>query len=269
MNNMNKKLQDLEAWFNQHSHQVIVAFSGGVDSCLVTFLARKFLGKENTLAVISASPSLKQSDLIIGKKFCEDYDIILEIIETKEIDDPNYYTNPVNRCYFCKTSLYSELQELARNLSVTEIINGQNYDDYSDYRPGIKAANNFQVRSPLADCKLTKNDVRDIAQHFNLSTWDKPASPCLSSRIPYGEEVTIEKLRKIEAAENLLNEFGFKEVRVRNYNNSAKIEVPYDRIEDLTKVKEEIKNKIIKIGFSACDIDSEGLISGKLNRVLT
>jgi len=269
MNNLIQNLQNLEGWFNQFSNQAIIAFSGGVDSCLVTFLARKFLGKENTLAVISASPSLKQSDLMIGKRFCEENDINLKIIETNEIDDPNYFTNPNNRCYFCKTYLYSDLKLIAERFPNSNILNGQNYDDLSDYRPGIRVANEFQVLTPLADCKLTKNDVRNLAEYFNLSTWNKPASPCLSSRIPYGEEVTIQKLRKIEAAENLLNEYGFNEVRVRNYNNIAKIEVPKEKMRDLTDVKDDIRNKIIKIGFSDCDIDSEGLVSGKLNRVIT
>jgi uncharacterized protein len=269
MNYSEQKLNDIELWFKQNTRKVVVAFSGGVDSCLVAFLARKFLGRENTLAVISASPSLKQNDLLIGKRFCSENDINLKIIKTREIEDPNYFTNPTNRCYFCKTSLYFELKTLAEKFPNTTIINGQNYDDLADYRPGIKAAKEFQILAPLADCKLTKKDVRSLAEHINLSTWDKPASPCLSSRIPYGEEVTIQKLKKIEVAENLLNEFGFNDVRVRNYNNIAKIEVPSERINDIIRIKEEVKNKMLKIGFSGCEIDIEGLVSGKLNRVLT
>ncbi len=269
MNYSEQKLNDIELWFKQNTRKVVVAFSGGVDSCLVAFLARKFLGRENTLAVMSASPSLKQSDLLIGKRFCAENDINLKIIETREIEDPNYFTNPINRCYFCKTSLYFELKTLAEKFPDTTIINGQNYDDLADYRPGIKAAKEFQILTPLADCKLTKNDVRSLAEHFNLSTWNKPASPCLSSRIPYGEEVTTQKLRRIELAENLLNEYGFHDVRVRNYNNIAKIEVPSERINDIIRVKEEVKNKMLEIGFSSCEIDIEGLVSGKLNRVLT
>ena len=142
------------------------------------------------------------------------------------MEDPNYYTNPANRCYFCKTNLYNELNIIAKRFPETAIINGQNFEDFGDYRPGIKAANEFKILTPLADCKFGKNDIREIAEFFNLSTWDKPASPCLSSRIPYGEEVTVQKLRQIELAENLLNEIGFNEVRVRHYNNVAKIEVP-------------------------------------------
>jgi uncharacterized protein len=165
-------------------------------------------------------------------------------------------------------NLYNELKIIADRYPGAIIINGQNYDDIADYRPGIKAANEFQVLTPLAECKLTKSDIRFIASHFNLSLWNKPASPCLSSRIPYGEEVTVQKLKKIEAAENLLNKFGFSEVRVRNYNNTARIEVPAERIKDLIKVKKDVSNKILQIGFSNCEIDDEGFISGKLNRVL-
>jgi pyridinium-3,5-biscarboxylic acid mononucleotide sulfurtransferase len=269
LNISKQKLNNLEQWFEKHNQKVIIAISGGVDSSLVAFLSRKYLGKENTLAVISASPSLKQIDLVSAKSFCEENDINLEIIETKEIEDPNYYSNPINRCYFCKMNLYNELKIIADRYPGAIIINGQNYDDIADYRPGIKAANEFQVLTPLADCKLTKSDIRFIASHFNLSLWDKPASPCLSSRIPYGEEVTVQKLKKIEAAENLLNKFGFSEVRVRNYNNTARIEVPAERIKDLIKVKKDVSNKILQIGFSNCEIDDEGFISGKLNRVLT
>ena len=268
MNYSEQKLNDIELWFKRNTRKVVVAFSGGVDSCLVAFLARKFLGRENTLAVISASQSLKQSDLSIGKRFCEENDINLNIIETKEIQDPNYFTNPINRCYFCKSFLYSELKTISDRFPNAKIINGQNLDDLSDYRPGIKAAKEFKILTPLADCKFTKNDIRTIAEHFNLSTWDKPASPCLSSRIPYGQSVTIEKLRQIEIAENFLNDLGFNEVRVRHFNNVAKIEIPKDRLNDLFKIEIEIKTKFIQLGFTDCEIDKEGLISGKLNRVL-
>jgi len=263
-----EKLQNIELWFRRHNGKVIIALSGGVDSSLVAFLARKYLGKEKTLAVTSASPSLKQNDLEIAKRFCRENDINLDIIRTNEIEDANYYKNPVNRCYFCKSHLYSEIRSIADRFPDAKIINGQNIDDFNDYRPGIKAASEFQIFAPLADCKFTKDDIRTIAEYFNLLTWDKPASPCLSSRIPYGEEVTVKKLKQIEAAENILYDLGFKDVRVRNYQNTAKIEVPAERIDELIKIQSEIENKIVQIGFSNCEIDEEGFISGKLNRVL-
>jgi uncharacterized protein len=245
---------------------VIVAFSGGVDSCLVAFLARKFLGKRNVLAVIADSSSLKRKDLEIAKSFCKEFDIKLEIINTSELENPNYASNPIDRCYFCKFTLYDELNSIAEKFPGTDILNGQNFDDLGDYRPGIKAAKEFRVLKPLADCNFTKSDIRDMALHFNLPTWDKPASPCLSSRIPYGQEVTIEKLNQIEEAENMLNSLGFKDVRVRHFGDKAKVEVPANQLKRLKIYEDTIRKNIAKIGFESCEIDEEGLVSGKLNR---
>jgi pyridinium-3,5-biscarboxylic acid mononucleotide sulfurtransferase len=263
-----EKLNLLEKWFKEKTKNVVVAFSGGVDSSLVVFLAKKYLGKANVLAIISSSPSLKQKDLNVAVDFCNLFEINLEIIETKEIEDSRYTSNPINRCYFCKFNLYDELQNISIKYPNTIILDGQNSEDLSDYRPGIKAAEEFNIYHPLADCGLSKNEIREIARHFNLPTWDKPASPCLSSRIPYGQEVTIEKLKQIETAENILNKHGFNDVRVRHYNNHAVIEVPPDRLPDLVKIQTEISQEILKLGFDDLKIDEEGLISGKLNRAL-
>jgi uncharacterized protein len=261
-------LSNLENWFNAHNSKAIIAFSGGVDSSLVLFLARKYLGKDNTLAVISSSPSLKRRDLRIATDFCEMFDINLSVIETQEMSDPNYYSNPADRCYFCKFNLYDELKKISVKYPGTAILNGQNKDDLSDYRPGLKAGEEFKVYHPLADCGLSKMDIRDLAKHFNLPNWDKPASPCLSSRIPYGEEITVAKLKLVESAEEILFEYGFNDMRVRSFNNTARIEVPVNKLPDLMKVEEEIKEKIIQLGFERCEVDGEGLVSGKLNRVL-
>ena len=260
------KLAIVENWFKINCSKVIVAFSGGVDSCLVAFLSRKFLGKENALAVIADSPSLKRKDLEIAKSFCQEFDIDLEIIHTKELENPDYASNPIDRCYFCKFTLYDELKVIADKYPNTDILNGQNFDDIGDYRPGAKAAVEYKVLKPLADCRFTKSDIRDMALNFNLPTWDKPASPCLSSRIPYGQEVTIEKLRQIEEAEEMLNSLGFEEVRVRHFGDRAKVEVPSHELERLKKHEKSIRKNIMNIGFDECEIDEEGLVSGKLNR---
>lgn len=268
LNHGDSKLVEIENWFKTNCKKVIIAFSGGVDSCLVAFLARKHLGKENALAVIADSPSLKRKDLEIAKSFCVEFDIKLEIVQTKEIENENYTSNPIDRCYFCKFTLYDELKIIADKYPGTDILNGQNFDDLGDYRPGIKAAAEYKVLKPLADCNFTKIDIREMAQQFKLSTWDKPASPCLSSRIPYGQEVTIEKLRQIEDAENMLNSLGFNDVRVRHFGDRAKVEVPANQLEKLKIHKETIAKNILDIGFESCEIDEEGLVSGKLNRAI-
>ena len=263
-----KKLKEVEDWFSSNCDKAAIAFSGGVDSCLVAFLARKFLGKDRIVAVIADSPSLKRKDLEIAKSFCKEFDIELEVIHTRELENPNYASNPVDRCYFCKFTLYDELKVIAETYTGMDILNGQNYDDLGDYRPGIKAAKEYKVLKPLADCAFSKIDIREMAKYFGLPTWDKPASPCLSSRIPYGQEVTVEKLRQIEDAENMLNSFGFEEVRVRHYGETAKIEVPVNQLDLMKNHEEAIRKNIFDLGFKQCEFDEEGLVSGKLNRAI-
>jgi len=269
MNNIYDKEQKLKEWFDRHP-RVIVALSGGVDSCLVAFTARKFLGKENVLAVISNSASLKERDLKDAERFCADYDINLEVVDAREIDDPNYASNPIDRCFFCKSALYTELQSLIENKYPDHVmLNGNNFSDLGDYRPGLKAASDFHAYSPLAECGFDKNDIRELSQHYNLFVWDKPASPCLSSRFPYGESITVEKLRMVEDAEEVLYDYGFKTARVRHLGDTARIEVPSDQLDMLENIFEEVRTRILATGFKFCEIDREGFVSGKLNRVLT
>ncbi|NOY95114.1 MAG: ATP-dependent sacrificial sulfur transferase LarE [Chlorobi bacterium] len=271
-NDLNPSLQEklnlLEAWFGKRKGS-IVAFSGGIDSTLVLYLARKFQGYDNAIGVISNSESLKKKDFYLAKSFCEEFDIQLNIIKTNELSDSRYNQNPVNRCFYCKDHLFHDLQEMKKEYPGFEVLSGTNYDDLGDYRPGIDAAKKNLVLSPLVDCKLTKNELREIAKYFKLPNWDKPASPCLSSRIPYNQAVTGEKLGQIEAAEDILNSYGFKDVRVRHYGTYGKIEVKKDDLEKLQSIKDSVISNIKKVGFERVVIDQEGLVSGKMNRVLS
>lgn len=261
------KLQALEAWFTSRKGS-IVAFSGGIDSALVLFLARKFQGRENAIGVISNSESLKQKDFKEAQDFCVQFDIQLEVIKTKELEDLRYNQNPVDRCFYCKSHLFQDLNLMSKKYPGFDVLSGTNADDLGDYRPGINAANEQQVSSPMVDCKITKEDIRQIAKYFQLPNWDKPASPCLSSRIPYNQSVTAEKLKQVEAGEDLLNSYGFEEVRLRHYGSLAIIEVKAEDIPKLKTVEKEVIEKIIALGFDACEIDTEGLVSGKLNRAI-
>jgi pyridinium-3,5-biscarboxylic acid mononucleotide sulfurtransferase len=272
MENISPQLQDkldsLENWFAQKKGS-IVAFSGGIDSTLVLYLARKFQGKEKAIGVISNSESLKNRDFQLAKSFCEQFDIHLEVIVTKELDDERYNQNPINRCFFCKEHLFHDLTDICQKYPGFEVLSGTNADDLGDYRPGIDAAKQFHVQSPMVDCNITKQELRQIARYFELPNWNKPASPCLSSRIPYNHEVTLKKLRQIEAAEEILNGYGFEDVRVRHYGHYGKIEVHREELEKLTIIQDEVIKKITALGFEKCEIDPEGLVSGKMNRVLT
>lgn len=262
------KLRAIEDWYAQRQGS-IVAFSGGIDSALVLFLARKFQGKENAIGVISNSESLKNRDFQQAKAFCEQFDIQLEVIFTQELADERYNQNPINRCFFCKEHLFNDLTDISIKYPGFEVLSGTNADDLGDYRPGLDAARKFQVQSPMVDCNISKEELRQIARYFELPNWNKPASPCLSSRIPYNHTVTVEKLKQIEAAEEILNSYGFADVRVRHYGSYGKIEVRKEELEKLTLIQNEVITKITALGFEKCVIDREGLVSGKMNRVLT
>ena len=260
-------LEKLRDWFRE-CPGALVAFSGGVDSSLLAFLSQHFLGRAQTLAVISASPSLKLSDLDEAKDFARINDLSIRVITTKEMENPSYFSNPTNRCYFCKYTLYDELADLRKDYTGWWVLNGTNRDDLGDYRPGLKAADEFEVRSPLSDCGIDKEGVRALAAHFKLQCWDKPASPCLSSRVPYGEEITVKKLRQIEDAEALVKDAGFPINRVRHYGDTARVEVAEDLQPKLAENREVIAEGIRKLGFAQVDFDEEGFVSGKLNRVI-
>jgi pyridinium-3,5-biscarboxylic acid mononucleotide sulfurtransferase len=261
-------IDKLEGWFTKID-KAAIALSGGIDSSLVAFAARKMLGKEKSVAVISASASVKAKELNDARNFCSKFDIRLVEIDAREIDDENYRNNPLNRCFFCKSALYNEMEKLvSQEFPGYPVLNGNNFSDFGDFRPGLQAADEHKVYSPLAECKFEKEDIRLISKHYGLPNWNKPASPCLSSRFPYGESINVEKLKMIEKAEDLLNEYGFEDVRVRYIKNNARIEVQADKISKLEEVFKKIKPEVLSFGFNDCEIDPEGLVSGKLNRVI-
>jgi uncharacterized protein len=255
-------LKDLES--------VVVAFSGGVDSALVLAMSLSVLGRKNTLAVTAQSESLAERELQAAKNLAEDVGACHLILRTNEMNSPQYRGNPTNRCYHCKSELYSKLSVLAKERNIAHIVNGINQDDLGDHRPGIVAAKEFGVVSPLAQSGFTKNDIRELSRKIGLSNWEKPAQPCLSSRIPYGEPVSPEKLSMIERAEDLLLSLGFTELRVRHHGDIARIELNKNDIpRALTEpLSSTIQEQIKRIGFKYVTLDMEGFRSGRLNEGL-
>ncbi len=250
--------------------RVIVAFSGGVDSTLVLKVALDTLGAENVLAATGISPSLPQRELQSVKDLATILQAPLHLIETSEMDSANYTSNPTNRCYFCKTELYSKLTTLAQAQNFYVLLNGLNLDDTGDHRPGIVAANEWKIPSPLLEAHLTKSDIRALASHLNLPNWQKPALACLSSRIPYGTPVTIKSLSQIEQAEDFLRDRGFTNIRVRHHSNLARVEVDTS---DLARLLEEpLRTDLIKhfknLGYIFVTLDLQGFRSGSNNEVL-
>lgn len=265
---MNSQYNDLRNWFSEQEG-ILTALSGGVDSCLVAWTARQFLPKEKAIAVIGDSPSLKRRDLKIATSFCNEHDIHYVIIKPGELDNPNYASNPVDRCFWCKSSLYTAMNLLReRDYPDFVLVNGTNKSDLGDYRPGLKAADKYNAYSPLADCGMNKEDIRSMAREAGLKVWDKPASPCLSSRFPYGTAISLSKLSQVEKAEELLSHLGFKDMRVRYLGEKARIEVPTSQLPRLKGRIQRITSEFNAYGFSSVEIDEEGLVSGKLNRVL-
>jgi uncharacterized protein len=263
--NTERTLGALQEWFADCPF-AIVAFSGGVDSSLVSFVANRFLGGDRNWSVISDSPSLKRSELEAATEFCRQHGIPLRVIKTAELSNPAYASNPSNRCYHCKHTLYGELQSIAASLAGSWLLNGTNVDDLGDYRPGLQAADEFRIRSPLAECGLDKQAVRALAAALGLECWDKPASPCLSSRIAYGQPVTEAKLRQIEQAEAILAAAGFRIARVRHFGSEARIEVPVEEIRRLREAMPNLEWSLLQLGFARVTVDPEGFVSGKLNR---
>ena len=248
----------------------VVAFSGGVDSALVAKAAQVALG-EKAVAVTAVSASVAAGELEQARQVARSIGLRHEVIETGEFENPAYTQNAPDRCFHCKSELYTQLEHLTEKFAAAVVFNGANIDDAGDYRPGAKAAQQHAVRSPLAECGLSKSDVRELARAWDLPVWDKPATPCLSSRVAYGEEVTPERLHRIDQAERLLRSLGLDEVRVRYHRGDlARLEVPLTAIERLASepVRGKLAAELKRLGFKYVTLDLEGFRSGSQNAVL-
>ncbi|MEH2304925.1 ATP-dependent sacrificial sulfur transferase LarE [Nostoc sp.] len=265
---LTEKFEQLKALFEEMD-QALIAYSGGVDSTLVAKIAYDALG-DRALAVTAVSPSLLPEELEDAKIQAATIGIAHKIVQTHEMENPNYTSNPVNRCYFCKSELHDTLKPLALQLGYPYVVDGVNADDLHDYRPGIQAAKERGARSPLAEVGVTKVEVRQLSQQLGLPWWDKPAQPCLSSRFPYGEEITVAKLQRVGRAEIFLRKLGWQNLRVRSEGDTARIELSPEQIKEfvLTTDLQKVVSVFQDFGFLYVTLDLEGYRSGKLNQIL-
>ncbi|MBI4115581.1 MAG: ATP-dependent sacrificial sulfur transferase LarE [Candidatus Omnitrophica bacterium] len=267
MDSLSLKLDKLRQIIQSY-RKVLVAFSGGCDSAFVLKVSRDILGKDGAKGAIAKSASLPEAELEEAREVAREVDTELIEIETSELENPSYTKNPINRCYFCKSELYSHLHLIAEKLGFNVILNGTNLDDLGDWRPGLKAAEEHNVKSPLVEADFTKEEIRLASRMLGLSTWSKPQAACLSSRVPFGTEVTEERLSQIEEGEEILKGLGFEMVRLRWFGQRALIEVGRDETKSFfqnSEVREEILNRLKSIGFKQVDLHIEGYRSGRLN----
>ena len=249
--------------------RVLVAFSGGVDSALLLRVAAEEL-KDNAVALTTRSPTAVDEDYDLAVQLAGELGVRHVVIDANELEIPGYAANPTNRCYFCKDHLYAICVTEAPKLGITHIVDGANLDDLGDYRPGLQAAAEHQIRHPLVEAQLSKQEIRQLSRAFGLPTWDKPSSPCLSSRFPYGTAITPEGLQRVAGGERILRRLGFPECRVRYHGKVARIEVPTDLLPRL--VMPEVRSELVKefraLGFLYVTLDLQGFRSGSLNEAL-
>jgi pyridinium-3,5-biscarboxylic acid mononucleotide sulfurtransferase len=260
-----RRLQDILAGYES----VLIAFSGGVDSAYLAIAAAEALGPR-ALAVTADSPSYPDTHRRLALSIANDFGLAHEVIHTDELERPEYRANPANRCYYCKDELYGRLAALAAERGLAVVVDGNNADDRGDYRPGRKAAREHGVRSPLDEADLTKDDIRELARDAGLDSWNEPASACLSSRIPYGDEVSDEKLRQIEQAETVLRDLGFRVFRVRHHETVARLEIA--RSEMARALDPGINTQLVAslkaLGYQYVSLDLQGYRLGSLNEAL-
>ena len=243
---------------------VVVGLSGGVDSTLLAYLAKAVLGKENVLCVTAVSASLSSDELEVCKEFCFDYEINFQQVLTREMENPSYVENSSFRCYFCKSELFDELLPLAERFQSTVIL-GVNSDDDPGTRPGQRAALERGGRFPLSEAGIGKSEIRAIARDLGLSTWDKPQSACLASRIPFGTPVTVEALSQIQRVERALKRLGFRQLRARHHGDTVRLEVSTDDLKLVLESREEIVSRCKNAGYGFVTLDLEGFQSGSFH----
>ncbi|MBN1346844.1 MAG: ATP-dependent sacrificial sulfur transferase LarE [Phycisphaerae bacterium] len=266
---IDKKLEHFREVIARYD-RVLVAFSGGVDSTFVLKVALDVLGRDRVLAVTADSPSVPRHELKEARELAAQIGADHLVIETHELDDPRYIKNPPDRCYFCRIDLYSKLTQLAEERGYGAVLTGANADDLGDFRPGMKAAVAYGIGNPCADVGMTKADIRRLSEDFGLPTHDKPANPCLSTRIAYGIPITRETLSQIEQAEAYLRQFGLREFRLRHHGDLARIEVPADRVLEFAEPvrREEVVRALRELGYKYVTLDLQGFRSGSMNDVI-
>jgi uncharacterized protein len=244
---------------------VVIAYSGGVDS---TFLLKaSALSGIRALAVTGVSPAMPEQDLLDAGEAAQLMGIPHRVIETSEVDSDDFRKNPPDRCYYCKSELFGRLRGIAASEGYRHVIDGSNLDDLDDWRPGRRAASENNVRSPLSEAGLRKKDIRSLSRELDLPTWDKPSSPCLSSRFPYGEPITVDALKRVESAEKFLRSLGFRELRVRHHGDTARVELREEEIPVMLKpeIRMLVTEELRALGYHFVTLDLEGFRSGKLN----
>ena len=257
----------LETWLRAHE-RVAIGFSGGVDSAFLAVVARRTLGADNVLAIIGRSASYPAAQWATARAVADRFDVRVLELDTDEMSDPRYAANPSNRCYFCKTELWTRLVPVAKEQGFTAVLDGTNADDTSDYRPGAQAAREHAILSPLAELGFTKQVIRELSRDLGIPTWAQPASPCLSSRLPYGTSVTAERLKQVEVAEAALRALGIEgDLRVRYHDDLARVELSARELQHWIEEPNfrMLRAAVIDAGFARVALDLRGFRSGSLN----